>query len=243
MTERAARHLRRDRFKVQIGESSLRFDGTDFVIDFDERFLPWPGQRWWPERLRGEIRVSPAFLGDRSFPLDADNRHVWQPVAPHARVTVSCDALPEGGWSGEGYHDMNWGSRPLEQDFEAWDWARGSTADGRTILLYDSVLRGGVNSRFGLVYSGSGEMTEIDPPVRRTLRRGFWGVGGGIACDDAAEPVLRSVYEDTPFYRRSLVQTHIADDRVVMMHETLDCRRLAMPVVRLMLPFRMPRRS
>lgn len=243
MTERAARHLRRDRFKVQIGESSLRFDGTDFVIDFDERFLPWPGQRWWPERLRGEIRVSPAFLGDRSFPLDADNRHVWQPVAPHARVTVSCDALPEGGWSGEGYHDMNWGSRPLEQDFEAWDWARGSTADGRTILLYDSVLRGGVNSRFGLVYSGSGEMTEIDPPVRRTLRRGFWGVGGGIACDDAAEPVLRSVYEDTPFYRRSLVQTHIADDRVVMMHETLDCRRLAMPVVRLMLPFRMPRRG
>ena len=34
-----------------------------------------------------------------------------------------------------GYHDMNHGNRPLEEDFQGWDWARGTTADGRTVLL------------------------------------------------------------------------------------------------------------
>jgi carotenoid 1,2-hydratase len=243
MTERSSRHLQRDRSRVQIGSSFLRFDGSGFVIGFDEVFLPWPGQRWVPERIRGEIRLEPGFLGHQSFNLDGAGRHFWQPVVPKGRVTVSCDALPGGGWSGDGYHDMNCGTRPLEQDFQAWDWARGSTADGRTVLLYDSVLADGLNSRFGLIYSDEGEVTSMEPPARRVLRRGFWGVGGGIACDDAAEPVLRNVYEDTPFYRRSLVQTTIAGHPVVMMHETLDCRRLAMPLVRLMLPFRMPRRA
>ncbi|MDH4413385.1 MAG: carotenoid 1,2-hydratase [Rhizobium sp.] len=243
MTERGRRSLSRDRSTLQIGKSSLRFDGSGFTISFNEVFLPWPGQRLLPKRMRGEMHLAPAFSADQSYHLDAAGRHIWQPVAPAGRVSLSCDDLANGGWVGQGYHDMNFGSRPLEADFAGWDWARGETADGRAILLYDSVLSSGVNSRFGLTYSTSGEALEFDPPRRQVLKRGFWGVDGGIACDEAALPVLHASYEDTPFYRRSLVETTLAGDRVVMMHETLDCRRLAMPLVRLMLPFRMPRKG
>ncbi len=243
MTERSQRHLHRGKSFLQIGRSSLRFDGSDFVIAFDEVFLPWPGQRWLPKRMRGEIRLAPSFLADQTYLLDVAGRHAWKPVAPCGRVTVSCDAMKDGGWSGDGYHDMNHGNRPLEEDFQGWDWARGTTADGRTVLLYDSVLASGDNRRSGLVYTDRGAVSHSEPPARRLLKRGFWGVGGGVACDEGTTPELLGAYEDTPFYRRSLVETAIAGDRVVMMHETLDCRRLAMPLVKLMLPFRMPRRG
>ncbi len=243
MTERSARRLHRNPSQLRIGESSLRYDEMGLVVTFDEVFLPWPGQRWVPKRMRGEILLTPDFLGEQAFQLDKGGAHLWQPVAPSGRVKLTCDTLPGGGWSGEGYHDMNWGSRPLEEDFKGWDWARGKTADGRTVVVYDSVLASGENPRFGLRYDRQGAVSLFDPPVRRALKRGFWGVGGGIACDETASPRLRDIYEDTPFYRRSLVETRISGDPVSMMHETLDCRRLAMPLVRLMLPFRMPRRA
>lgn len=242
MTERGTRHLRRARRKLEISSSSMRIDGAELVIAFDEVFLPWPGQRWWPKRMRGEIRLAADLHADQAYPLDCAGRHLWQPVMPKGRVTVSGDALPDGGWSGQGYHDMNYGSRPLEDDFAGWDWARGATDDGRAVLLYDAMLASGSGRRFGLVYTHD-EVSEIELPPRQTLTPGFWRVGGGIACDQTADPVLQSTYEDTPFYRRSLVQTEIDGERLVMMHETLDCRRLANPLVKLMLPFRMPRRA
>lgn len=242
MTERSVRHLHRNRSSLAIGASVTRFDGAEFVISFDEMFLPWPRQRLLPERMRGEIRLRPDFLANHSYRLAEAGLHAWQPVAPGGRVSLSCEALPGGGWEGDGYHDMNFGTRALELDFHGWDWARGKTQDGRTVVLYDAILAMGKNHRFGLVYSASGEHMAFHPPQRQTLKRGFWGVGGGIACDEAAKPVLRNRLEDTPFYRRSLVDTTMFGDRLTMMHETLDCRRLASPLVRLMLPFRMPRR-
>lgn len=243
MTERGKARLKRDKHSLAIGKSSFRYDGSGFVISFNEIFLPWPGQRLLPKRMRGEIRLVPDCLGARAYGLDPDGFHIWQPVAPNGRVTVACEALPDGGWTGTGYHDMNHGARPLETDFSGWDWARGNTSDGRTVILYDSVLADGTNSRFGLVCGLDGAISDFDPPPRKLLKRGFWGVGGGIACDGGTTPVLKNVLEDTPFYRRSLVETVIAGDPVEMMHETLDCRRLANPVVRMMLPFRMPRRA
>jgi carotenoid 1,2-hydratase len=60
----------------------------------------------------------------------------------------------------------------------------------------------------------------------------------------AAARVQRTL-EDTPFYARSLIElaplggTGAATPAV---HETLDVRRLASPIVQAMLPFRMPRR-
>ncbi len=47
--------------------------------------------------------------------------------------------------------------------------------------------------------------------------------------------------EDTPFYARSLVGLRLIGERTVGVHESLSLDRVAHPIVRAMLPFRMPR--
>jgi carotenoid 1,2-hydratase len=48
--------------------------------------------------------------------------------------------------------------------------------------------------------------------------------------------------EDTPFYVRSQIASRLLGEDVVSIHETLDVPRVASLPVRLMLPWRMPRR-
>jgi carotenoid 1,2-hydratase len=49
-------------------------------------------------------------------------------------------------------------------------------------------------------------------------------------------------FEDTPFYARSLLAATLDGETVQPVHESLSLRRFRNPLVRLMLPFRMPRR-
>ena len=49
---------------------------------------------------------------------------------------------------------------------------------------------------------------------------------------------LRETLEDTPFYSRSRIEVPGG----LAVHESLDLDRFSSPVVRAMLPFRMPRR-
>ena len=49
--------------------------------------------------------------------------------------------------------------------------------------------------------------------------------------------------EDTPFYVRSVLQSNLLGEQVISMHETLNIPRLDSPSTRLMLPWKMPRRS
>ena len=53
---------------------------------------------------------------------------------------------------------------------------------------------------------------------------------------------LRS-FEDAPFYSRSLVAAKFQGETVNWINESLSLDRFANPLVRLMLPFRMPRRA
>lgn len=243
MTERARGALNRSAHRLQIGKSYLALDAGTLHIDFDEVFLPWPGQRLLPKRMRGEMVLAPRFPAGQVFALDGEAHHHWSPIMPSARVEVIGDAFAGGGWSGEGYHDTNWGDRPLERDFIGWDWARGAVPDGGSVLTYDALLAGDDRKRLGLRFSGDGSLQPFELPQRQILPRGFWGVSGGIASVSAVAPRLVRRLEDSPFYRRSLVETCLDGETITMMHETLDCRRLAMPLVRLMLPFRMPRRA
>jgi carotenoid 1,2-hydratase len=48
--------------------------------------------------------------------------------------------------------------------------------------------------------------------------------------------------EDTPFYQRSVLRSRLLDEEVTSFHETLSVPRLVNPIVRAMLPWRMPRR-
>lgn len=244
MTERGNSSLRRDACGLRIGPSSLSMRGDRLLIDFAETALPWPGQRLRPKAVSGRVELIPDSCADRLFDLDPAGRHFWSPRMPRATVSIACDALPGGGWRGRAYHDLNYGDRPLEQDFIGWDWARGSeVADGDTVILYDAHLRQGTRRRLALRYNGQPEPLALDMPDRQDLPRGFWGVRAGIACDNATRPRLRDRLEDSPFYTRSRVETVLGGQRFDMMQETMDCRRLSHPLVRLMLPFRMPRRG
>lgn len=245
MTERGRGSLQRSARQLRIGPSGLSMHGDQLVIDFTEMALPWPGQRLWPKRVTGRVELTPFIGGDRVLHLDPAGRHVWSPRMPRAIATVDCDALPGGGWRGRAYHDMNYGDRALEQDFVGWDWARGSDgADGDTVILYDALLRQGPRRRFALRYDGRDAAPRVlTIPDRQPLPHGIWGVRPGIACDLADRPRMLNRLEDSPFYIRSRVETVLDGQRMEMMHETLDCRRLSHPLVRLMLPFRMPRRA
>ena len=242
MTERGRRSLNQTAECLQIGPSSFQFERGSLVIMFDEMAMPWPGQRWLPKRVRGKIVLRPEAFTTEPHSLDYEGHHSWLPRAPICHASVECDVFPEGSWTGRGYHDINFGNRPIEQDFDGWDWARGD-ADSGTQILYDARLRDGRRRRIGLRISAEGEVAPVDIPERRPMKAGFWGVRGGIACDEDHQPIVVRALEDTPFYSRALVQTTVAGERLTMMQETLDCDRLANPVVRLMLPFKMPRRA
>jgi carotenoid 1,2-hydratase len=244
MTERGHASLDRGPRHVRIGPSAMAMRDGTLVIDFAEMALPWPGQGLFPKRVSGRVELTPEIASDRHVDLDHAGRHVWSPRMPKAVATVTCDALPGGGWRGRAYHDMNFGDRPIEQDFIGWDWARGNaSADGDTIILYDAILRSGPPRRLGLRYSDQTSPEPVRLPDRQALPRGFWGVRTGVACDTRMQPRLLSRLEDSPFYTRSRIGTVLGGQPLEMVHETLDCRRLSHPLVRLMLPFRMPRRG
>jgi carotenoid 1,2-hydratase len=240
MTERGRDSLRRDGETIRIGRSGMQSTADRLAIDFDETALPWPGQRLLPRRISGRITLVADRVFGRAFDLDPAGRHVWSPRMPGATARIECDALPHGGWRGRGYHDMNFGSRPVEEDFLCWDWARGDDgASGDTVILYDALLRDGRRLRLGL--HAAGDISDFELPDRQALPRGFWGMRPGVACDAGRHPRRIARLEDSPFYTRSRVETVVNGARIDLVHETLDCRRLANPLVRMMLPFRMPR--
>ena len=243
MTERGRGSLSRSENELRVGNSRMRYTPEGLVIDFDETALPWPGQRLWPERISGRITLVAAVHNMDAFDLDPAGGHRWWPKMPRGRVSVACSAFAGGGFEGEGYHDINFGDRPLEKDFTSWDWARGTAKDGRTVIVYDALMKDGGSRRMGLSFWADGARTSFPLPSRQPFPRGFWGVRGGIACDAGAMPTVGKKLEDSPFYTRSLVETELQGQKVAMVHESLDCRRLANPLVRLMLPFKMPRRT
>jgi carotenoid 1,2-hydratase len=60
---------------------------------------------------------------------------------------------------------------------------------------------------------------------------------------DPGRPVtVRQTLEDTPFYSRSLLDARLFGQDVTTVHESLSVPRLESLPVRLMLPWRMPRR-
>jgi len=242
MTERGRSSLRRSVSTFQVGPSRLSWQDGRLVIEFEETALPWPPFRLWPRRLTGRIVLTPQSAGAEPVSLHESGRHFWQPVAPLARFELETDAPGVRRWQGDGYIDANWGDEPLEDGFSTWDWARGATPDGATIL-YDSRFRGGGERAFGLRFPNTGGVEHFAPPPRAPLGRGFWGVGRQTRCDASTTPRHLRTLEDSPFYTRSTIETTIAGQKLAMVHESYSGDRFSSPVVKAMLPFRMPRRA
>ncbi|MBO6757572.1 MAG: carotenoid 1,2-hydratase [Roseibium sp.] len=242
MTERGRSAMFRDALSFHIGPSSLEWSGDELLLRFDEIAVPRPPSEWAPVRLKGTVRVRPKAVTGKVFDIDAAGAHRWWPIAPLADMEVSFDA---GGvdWQGHGYLDSNWGTEPLETAFRDWDWARGVLPDGRALLLYDTRRLDGSRACLAYAVSDRGDFEEWRAPEARRMKRGFWGITPHVHHDPGHMPQLLKTLEDSPFYKRSVVRTQIEGHPVDLMHEALSGTRFAHPVVKAMLPFRMPRRS
>ena len=235
MTERNKSSLYRDRSILKIGPSQVQWDGDSLVIDVDEvgAILPM--------LVRGRIRLTPQVLGQRRFRLDPSGRHVWEPLAPRARVEVQFSD-PAIAWSGPGYLDANHGTEPLEDGFADWQWSRAHLKNGDTAVIYEGKLRDGNNFGMALRIGNDGNAEVVEMPAVVVLPRTVWRVNRLTRADAGHTARLRATWEDTPFYSRSALASRMFGEDVVAVHESLSLDRFRSPLVQWMLPWRMPRR-
>ena len=235
MTERGRGAVRQDAKMFAVGPSSLAWDAGGLTVHIDEITNPLPS------RLRGTVRLNPSALGSTAFVLDGNGRHVWQPIAPLARIEVAMTA-PALSWSGSGYFDTNCGSEPLEEGFTEWDWSRTVEA-GATRMFYDLIRRDGSAGHLALRIGPDGSAAPIASPPRAKLSTTAWGIRRATRSDSARSASVVETLENTPFYARSTVAANLDGARVISMHESLDLNRFKSTIVQGMLPFRMPRRA
>ncbi len=233
MTERGRRSLERTPETFCLGRSHLTLDTEGLKVFLDEVGAPWP------KRVRGRIHLRPLVVNGRTFGLDVAGRHLWRPVAPLVEVKVEMET-PAQAWSGLGYMDRNWGAEPLEAAFRSWSWSRAHEPGGSGRIHYDLIRRDGTRSFLALDIGRHGLAPVEDREPLNPLGRTFWGVTRAVRASPGSPLRVRTL-EDTPFYTRSALSREGTTGPTRIIHESLDLTRLTSPLVRLMLPFRMPR--
>lgn len=234
MTERGCASLRQSPDTLTIGPSSLQWRNGALAIRLDEIAAPIP------RSIRGEIIVEPQGINQRIFTLEAAGRHLWRPIAPVARAEVRLES-PDLRWRGHAYIDTNAGDEPLEKAFASWTWSRTRLGDGAAIY-YDADRRREPPLSLALRVNADGQVEERESPPFATLPKTKWFLSRRTRAPDGVATILRDL-EDTPFYSRARVASRYEGAPVEWMHESLSLDRFAHPIVRLMLPFRMPRRG
>lgn len=235
LTERGAGALRVTPTLLEIGPSAMRLSPGEVCVSFDERTMPIPG------RLAGEVRLTMSGVTPGPHALDADGRHLWWPIAPASRASVAL-THPKLSFSGAAYFDTNEGSRPLEADFDHWNWSRAPIGDGAAVL-YDVVRADGSRKLIALDIAGDGSVAPLPEPPEAPLPKGpLWRMDRLTRSEDPSAVRVLRTYEDTPFYTRSKIATRLKGVATSAMHESLSMPRFVHPLTQLALPFRMPRR-
>lgn len=234
MTERGRAALRQSHDCLEIGPSRMVWRDDRLIIDIDEiAGLPRPG------RMRGRVVLHPSALTDLSVSLTTDGRHIWRPFAPVARIEVRLGG--DWNWDGHGYFDANFGDAALEADFRTWAWGRYPVRDG-ALCFYDAVRSDGSRLAVARRFRIDGSSEEMTAPPETPFRRSLWGVARTTRADPGTHPRQVKPMLDAPFYCRSMVATQIAGEATVGVHEALDLRRFASPLLKPMLAVRVPRR-
>lgn len=215
----------------RLGSSEIAWEAGRLQVRFDER------EATLGRRVRGAVTLTPSAIFDEVVDLDAQGRHRWWPVAPHARVVVDIDRPTPLRFTGLGYHDANDGDEPLEDGFRGWCWSRVSDP-GRTIVLYDGERRDRSALRFGRIFAADGSTRAIDPPAAVDLGRTRWRIDRSTRADAGGRAEVRRTLEDTPFYARSEVAIDLDGGRLVGVHEALDLDRFASPAIQHLLTYK-----
>ncbi len=229
-TEAAPESVERRQHTFALSGSRIERKPGALVIHLDERTAPWG------RPLRGRVRIEQ--LGGAQAPraLDRAGDHHWWPIGARARAEVELDS-PSVRFTGSAYHDCNYGRVPLEDTFVGWNWSRAEV-DEDVLILYDVHERDGTQTPLGLRIAEDGTqplLTHHDV----ALPSGGWGVPRTTRAHGDAR-VVRPL-EDTPFYTRSLLQTHFDGRDVTAVHESLSMERFVEPWVQFLLPFRIRR--
>ncbi len=241
MTERGRDALSRSQEWIRIGPSKMTWDSEGLVLDFDEDTVARRPKQLLSRRISGRIRVRFDMTNRKVFKLDGDGRHYWWPVAPVAAIETDFAKETSENWSGHAYLDANWGVEMLEERFRRWDWARTRCDRDQAVVVYDVEQIDGSNTTLQLHFTNRGSQV-LNTELRRSrLPIGFWGVRRSVLSEAGARS-LRTL-EDSPFYVRSLIETNVLGAKRVAMHESFNGRRFNSPVVKAMLPFRMPRKA
>ncbi len=237
MTERGKRWVQRDARQFNIGPSRVHWDGQALVVDIDEVAVPLP------HRVQGRVRVWPQALCRFHTGLDSHARHRWGPIAPCSRVEVELQQ-PGLKWSGHAYMDSNEGDEPIDRAFDTWDWSRSTLADGSTAVIYDVRPKGGGERVIAQRFALDGSSVPFEAPPRHALPQSrWWRIARHMRSEAGLLPMVQQTLEDTPFYARSTLSARLLGETVTTLHESLDVPRVVSLPVRLMLPWRMPRRG
>lgn len=234
MTDRGEAALTRTAGRIDIGPSSMEWDGTAVTIRVDE--MTWPHMR----RMRGHVRLIPSAITEVELPLTPDGAHIWRPLAPTARIEVRLGR--HGEWDGHGYLDSNFGLRPLEEDFSYWTWGRFPTEDG-SICFYDPQRRDGTRLDFAARFAAGGSAEAIEPPPKVPLRRSLWAVRRETRGDAGTRARQTRAMLDAPFYTRSAITTRLGGRDLEGVHEAIDLDRFASPLLKPLIACKVPRRA
>ncbi|MCB1743029.1 MAG: carotenoid 1,2-hydratase, partial [Gammaproteobacteria bacterium] len=233
LTERGRAQLQRSATHLAIGPSSMQWEGDALTVEIAETTCPLP------RAVRGQLKLYPTGLAERTLSLDEHGRHQWRPIAPIARVEVELRS-PVLRWTGSAYLDSNWGEQPLEQAFARWSWSR-SVHGSRTALFYDVETVTRQQITHALLAHPDGHLESIPPPETIQLPRSIWRMPRPQRSEAANQTAVLRTLEDAPFYSRSRIRTRVDGLDGDGIHESLSLARFDSTWVQLMLPYRMPR--
>jgi carotenoid 1,2-hydratase len=235
MTERGKGSLHRSQKTLTIGPSHVAWDSDKLRVGIREWAAPLPA------RIEGEVEIRPESQPTGAQSLDVAGRHLWSPIAPLARASVRMKR-PDLTWEGMAYVDSNIGVEPLADAFRDWSWSR-SIETTQTRIFYDLVRRDGTTHALAVMYDSGGTARPIQSPPQTRIGYSRWRLPLDIRSEsnDAARKV--DVWEDGPFYARSLIEHQVDSRHELSVHERLSLERFDRPWVQAILPFRMPRRT
>ena len=132
------------------------------------------------------------------------------------------------------------GTSPLERAFSLWNWSRAHRARD-TLIFYEVESDFGEGARLALKIDAGGGIEAVEPPPLHSLRPTVWLMPRHVRGDAGGPPRIRRTCEDAPFYTRTALDGLVFGEPAEIVHESLSAKRLRSPIVKRMLPYRMPR--